>query len=53
MKKRYKTIIFLLIIFMNLANTFNVNAEQYSSRYDPRELGLMTPVKDQGELGVC
>lgn len=55
MKKRYKTIVFLLIIFMNLAyiNTFNVNAEQYSSRYDPRELGLMTPVKDQGELGVC
>lgn len=55
MKKRYKTIIFLLVIFMNLAyvNTFNVNAEQYSIRYDPRELGLMTPVKDQGELGVC
>ena len=55
MKKRYKTIIFLLVIFMNLAyvNTFNVNAEQYSIRYDPRELGLMTPVKDQEELGVC
>ncbi len=55
MKRQYKIITFLLIIFISLSyiNVFKVKGEEYKSKYDPRELGLMTSVKDQGNLNVC
>lgn len=58
MKRRILSILCLTAILLALLCTASANAENegtddFPPRYDPRELGLVTEVKDQNPYGTC
>lgn len=58
MKKRLLGLICLISLLLSIIPAFNINAEENDDlnlpkKYDLRELGLVTPVKNQGKYGTC
>ena len=58
MKKRAVVILCLMALVLTFFTGAATKAEErvgesFPSRYDPRELGLATEVKDQGKYGTC